>query len=579
MDIPAFQILRPIQWAHDIRARFNDAANYSGQPSKVQRREGMMFVPQNTTQSLEVRAVQRGVVQEVRFFAGGYGNFVLVRHDWYGNTFVSWYGHLERSTVKVGDWLNAGDLLGYAGRSGSATQTCLFLTLQHVGAGLRNYVVDNVVDPAPFFTDTLLPRDEALFDADVTIPDGVIMKPGQAFKKTWRIRNSGNTTWGDGYQLAFHSGDPFGSGDAVRVPVTKPGELVLVSVDMTASQTLGEAKSAWMLKNANGEFFHHDLYMVIRVQGQQGQPTPQISLARFVSDVTIPDGLFIKPGERFTKTWRIRNSGSTTWGAGYQLVYYKDNQMGGTNVNLPALAPNQVGNVSVTLTAPTTAGLHRSTWKPRDPSGNHFDFEMYAEVNVSVPNNELNPKPLFNSPVQGNYYIGWRYLAPVNYLDGTHKGVDYVSNNRILGLPIRASGTGIVTLANYCTPCSAARPNFNANNLTNAQRNAAFDDPAWNYGFGHLVVVRYAWKDISARGRDAMRAAGCENWYAYVFYAHLQQIFVSHGATVSEGTSLGTMGDTGNSTTPHLHLEVRCSQNANGANNYRRVDPLKMFSE
>ncbi|HSR20131.1 MAG TPA: NBR1-Ig-like domain-containing protein, partial [Anaerolineales bacterium] len=35
--------------------------------------------------------------------------------------------------------------------------------------------------------------------------------------------------------------------------------------------------------------------------------------AAFVSDVTIPDGTILKPGEKFTKTWRIYNSGSCSW--------------------------------------------------------------------------------------------------------------------------------------------------------------------------------------------------------------------------------------------------------------------------
>jgi murein DD-endopeptidase MepM/ murein hydrolase activator NlpD len=581
MESPAFQLLRPVTWSHLIRARFDDPVNYSGQPTKIQRREGMLFVPQGVTQPLEVRAVQRGIVQEIRFFAGGYGNFVLLRHEWYGDTYISWYGHLERATVKQGDWLNAGDVIGIAGRSGSATEVCLFLTLQHIGEGRKNYVVDDVINPELMMVDTLSPRDEAQFDADVTIPDGVVMKPGQIFKKTWRVRNTGNTTWGEGYQLAFHSGDPFGRGASGRAPAAKPGELVLASVEMTAPQNTGDVKSTWMLRNPRGDFFPHELYTLIKVQGQgQGQPATQISLARFVRDVTIPDGALVKPGEQFVKTWRIRNSGSTTWGAGYELVFYKDNQMGaGNSVPLPALLPNQEGNVSITLTAPTTLGLHRTTWKPRDPSGLSFDFEMYAEIEVGVPDSQLNTKPLFDSPVRGSYYIGWRYLVPVPYLDGTHKGVDYVSNGRVTGLPIFAGGNGLVTLANLCTPCSAALPNFNAHGLSQAQRNAAFNDPVWNYGFGHLVVVRYSWKDISVTGREAMRQAGCEGWNAYVFYAHLHQIFVSRGQSVRDGVQIGTMGDTGNSTAPHLHLEIRCSRDTNGATNYRRIDPLRMFRE
>src|ERR1700704_1212338 len=46
--------------------------------------------------------------------------------------------------------------------------------------------------------------DAATFVSDVTIADGTVMKPGQSFTKTWRISNSGSTTW-KGYSLNFLS--------------------------------------------------------------------------------------------------------------------------------------------------------------------------------------------------------------------------------------------------------------------------------------------------------------------------------------------------------------------------------------
>src|SRR5512138_1314450 len=35
-------------------------------------------------------------------------------------------------------------------------------------------------------------------------------------------------------------------------------------------------------------------------------------------DVTIPDGTQMTPGQQFVKTWKIKNDGICTWGAGYK---------------------------------------------------------------------------------------------------------------------------------------------------------------------------------------------------------------------------------------------------------------------
>jgi hypothetical protein len=51
--------------------------------------------------------------------------------------------------------------------------------------------------------------------------------------------------------------------------------------------------------------------------------------ATFVADVTVPDGTIYKTGDVFTKTWRIRNAGTSTWTPGYALVFISGEKMGG----------------------------------------------------------------------------------------------------------------------------------------------------------------------------------------------------------------------------------------------------------
>jgi hypothetical protein len=94
----------------------------------------------------------------------------------------------------------------------------------------------------------------------------------------------------------------------------------------------------------------------------------------FIKDVTIPDGTQLSTGEVFTKIWRLQNRGTCTWTPDYMLVYTSGDQMGSTTaVRLPGyVAPGQTVDVSVTLTAPASAGEHIGYWMLRNPSGALF---------------------------------------------------------------------------------------------------------------------------------------------------------------------------------------------------------------
>jgi hypothetical protein len=96
--------------------------------------------------------------------------------------------------------------------------------------------------------------------------------------------------------------------------------------------------------------------------------------AEFVKDVTVPDGTLLAPGSVFTKTWRLRNSGTCTWSSSYTLVFDRGERMGGASpTNLGGnVAPGSTVDVSVTLTAPPSEGKYRGYWRLANPSGVTF---------------------------------------------------------------------------------------------------------------------------------------------------------------------------------------------------------------
>ena len=113
--------------------------------------------------------------------------------------------------------------------------------------------------------------------------------------------------------------------------------------------------------------------------GGTGQQTGGCTyLATFISDVTIPDDSVIEAGKTFVKTWRVRNDGTCTWGpSGYPLhalAFTGGSKLGAPDqVPLPkTVAPGEQVDLSVSMTAPTTAGTYTSQWGFRvdnDPNG------------------------------------------------------------------------------------------------------------------------------------------------------------------------------------------------------------------
>ena len=121
--------------------------------------------------------------------------------------------------------------------------------------------------------------------------------------------------------------------------------------------------------------------------------TPQpCDAAEFVEDVTIPDGTNFAPGATFTKTWRIKNTGSCTWTTGYALVFESGASMGGPAAKpfSANVAPNQTVDLSVDLKAPDEANDYKGNWKLRNGSGVVFGLtsenkSFWVDIKVVKP--------------------------------------------------------------------------------------------------------------------------------------------------------------------------------------------------
>ncbi len=113
--------------------------------------------------------------------------------------------------------------------------------------------------------------------------------------------------------------------------------------------------------------------------------------AQFIADVTVPDGTNYAPGTAFQKTWRLKNIGSCTWTTSYALVFDSGERFGApAAINFPiSVAPGQTVDLSVNMTAPSSAGNFYSYWKLRNASSGIFGIGSTANrafwvlINVS----------------------------------------------------------------------------------------------------------------------------------------------------------------------------------------------------
>ncbi|MEG1537510.1 MAG: M23 family metallopeptidase, partial [Clostridiales bacterium] len=110
----------------------------------------------------------------------------------------------------------------------------------------------------------------------------------------------------------------------------------------------------------------------------------------------------------------------------------------------------------------------------------------------------------------GSGIVSWPYIGTITSRfgwrsRGWHSGLDIGGP---VGDPIVAAEAGTVTLAE------------------------------WYYGYGNLIKIDHG---------DGMET----------YYGHLDSFTVDVGDTVERGELIGTLGNTGNSTGPHVHFEVR----------------------
>ena len=146
--------------------------------------------------------------------------------------------------------------------------------------------------------------------------------------------------------------------------------------------------------------------------------------------------------------------------------------------------------------------------------------EIYADAVPKIIERGTKIPPTYIKPISGGRQssgFGAR-SAPTKGASTNHKGIDWAV---LIGTTVAASNAGTVVHA------------------------------GWASGYGYAVYINHA------DGRQTR-------------YGHLSKVLVKTGQTVAQGERIALSGNTGRSTGPHLHFEIRINGSA--------VNPLKYLN-
>ena len=167
----------------------------------------------------------------------------------------------------------------------------------------------------------------------------------------------------------------------------------------------------------------------------------------YVADVTVPDGQQFSPGSYFTKTWRIKNSGTCAWTTNFIFDFVSGSQMNGWSQHLPkTVYPGDTVDISISMTAPYNPGSYQGNWQLKDPMGYGIGTPIWVKIVVpgsSVPTAILN-SDYYSSPVQPSVKPVLLWYYPNFYTQKSGQCVNvYWGIDQFSTMEIRVDGTEV----------------------------------------------------------------------------------------------------------------------------------------
>ena len=153
--------------------------------------------------------------------------------------------------------------------------------------------------------------------------------PGQAFRKGWRIQNTGTCTWDSNYDFVYVRGSsPLARMGGLPTPVrgtVPPGQMYDMYVDLVAPAVPGIYQAFWSMRGPKGILFGESVWVGIEVVGSATATPAPIQTPSPGITFTV-DKTQIKEGECVTFYWKVEN---------IQAVYFYPQGVDWTKYGVP----------------------------------------------------------------------------------------------------------------------------------------------------------------------------------------------------------------------------------------------------
>ena len=178
--------------------------------------------------------------------------------------------------------------------------------------------------------------------------------------------------------------------------------------------------------------------------------------ASFVADIPPWFAPTFSPGQHFTKTWRVKNTGSCDWPRGFLIVFGGGNRFGADTTTIDQkVATGSTADITLSMVAPSMTGQVTGNWMLATDVGKPFGPVLSVSItlpgtsnativangclnsllisDVTIPSgSKVNTKDTFTKTwqIQNTGTCNWTGNFKITYLDGDMLGADTTKISR-----------------------------------------------------------------------------------------------------------------------------------------------------